>query len=90
MHGTRAQALVVKIAAHLGLPKCASCMRAICPTRAAELQCAVNAGDFTKQRYLASMEGAVFSGKLAAQAIAQARHPPCNSRHLLSQTHIAK
>ncbi len=31
------------------------------------------AGDFTKQRYLASMEGAVFSGKLAAQAIAQAR-----------------
>lgn len=25
------------------------------------------AGDFTKQRYLASMEGAVFSGKLCAQ-----------------------
>lgn len=49
-----------------------------------ELQCAVNAGDFTKQRYLASMEGAVFSGKLAAQAIAQARYPPCKARHLLS------
>lgn len=27
------------------------------------------AGDFTKQRYLASMEGAVLSGKLAAEAI---------------------
>eukprot|EP00884_Botryococcus_braunii_P005865 jgi/Botrbrau1/1527/Bobra.0107s0015.1 len=29
------------------------------------------AGDYTKQQYLASMEGAVLSGKLAAQAIAQ-------------------
>lgn len=29
------------------------------------------AGDYTKQRYLASMEGAVLSGKLAAQAVAQ-------------------
>lgn len=29
------------------------------------------AGDYTKQRYLASMEGAVFSGKLCAQAIAE-------------------
>ncbi|BDA45733.1 15-cis-phytoene desaturase, chloroplastic/chromoplastic [Coccomyxa sp. Obi] len=29
------------------------------------------AGDFTKQRYLASMEGAVFSGKLATEAIVQ-------------------
>ena len=29
------------------------------------------AGDFTKQRYLASMEGAVFSGKLAAEAIVE-------------------
>jgi 15-cis-phytoene desaturase len=27
------------------------------------------AGCFTKQKYLASMEGAVFSGKLAAEAI---------------------
>jgi Flavin containing amine oxidoreductase len=27
------------------------------------------AGDFTKQKYLASMEGAILSGKLAAQAI---------------------
>ncbi|XP_038688455.1 15-cis-phytoene desaturase, chloroplastic/chromoplastic-like [Tripterygium wilfordii] len=29
------------------------------------------AGDFTKQKYLASMEGAVLSGKLCAQAITQ-------------------
>jgi uncharacterized protein with NAD-binding domain and iron-sulfur cluster len=29
------------------------------------------AGDFTKQKYLASMEGAVLSGKLCAQAIVQ-------------------
>ncbi|MFN7415674.1 MAG: FAD-dependent oxidoreductase, partial [Dolichospermum sp.] len=29
-------------------------------------------GDYTMQRYLASMEGAVLSGKLTAQAISQA------------------
>jgi len=29
------------------------------------------AGDYTKQKYLASMEGAVLSGKLCAQAIVQ-------------------
>ena len=33
------------------------------------------AGDFTKQRYLASMEGAVFSGKLAAEAIVEVCAP---------------
>ena len=60
-----------------GRPECASCTHVICLRRAPELHFAVNAGDFTKQRYLASMEGAVFSGKLAAQAIAQASHPPC-------------
>lgn len=27
------------------------------------------AGDYTKQKYLASMEGAVFSGKLAAEKV---------------------
>lgn len=32
-------------------------------------------GDYTKQRYLASMEGAVLSGKLTAQAIASAHAP---------------
>ncbi|ABG53031.1 zeta-carotene desaturase / three-step phytoene desaturase [Trichodesmium erythraeum IMS101] len=32
-------------------------------------------GDYTMQRYLASMEGAVLSGKLTAQAIAKAKLP---------------
>jgi 15-cis-phytoene desaturase len=31
------------------------------------------AGDYTKQKYLASMEGAILSGKLAAKVIAQVR-----------------
>lgn len=31
------------------------------------------AGDYTKQKYLASMEGAVLSGKLCAQAIVQVK-----------------
>lgn len=30
-------------------------------------------GDYTKQKYLASMEGALFSGKLGAQAIVEVR-----------------
>ena len=30
-------------------------------------------GDYTKQRYLASMEGALFSGKLGAKAIVEVR-----------------
>ncbi|MBF2079814.1 MAG: 15-cis-phytoene desaturase [Synechococcales cyanobacterium T60_A2020_003] len=34
-------------------------------------------GDYTMQRYLASMEGAVLSGKLTAQAISS--HPPASS-----------
>lgn len=29
------------------------------------------AGDYTKQRYLASMEGAIFSGKLAAKEVVE-------------------
>lgn len=33
--------------------------------------CVTCTGDFTKQRYLASMEGAVFSGKLVTQAIVE-------------------
>lgn len=36
------------------------------------------AGDFTMQRYLASMEGAVLSGKLTAQAIAYANPETAN------------
>ncbi len=30
-------------------------------------------GDYTKQKYLASMEGAILSGKLAAKAIVEVR-----------------
>ena len=41
------------------------------------------AGDFTKQRYLASMEGAVFSGKLCAEAIMEVR--PGTFLYLLSE-----
>lgn len=36
-------------------------------------------GDYTMQRYLASMEGAVLSGKLTAQAIASAHSPSDSS-----------
>lgn len=33
-------------------------------------------GDYTKQKYLASMEGALFSGKLGAQAVVEVTlHP---------------
>ena len=39
------------------------------------------AGDFTKQRYLASMEGAVFSGKLCAEAIVEVRTPTFRHSH---------
>lgn len=42
-------------------------------------------GDFTMQRYLASMEGAVLSGKLTAQAIAEA-NPVANTSSLQTQT----
>lgn len=31
-------------------------------------------GDYTKQKYLASMEGALFSGKLGAKAIVEVRY----------------
>jgi 15-cis-phytoene desaturase len=40
------------------------------------------AGDYTMQRYLASMEGAVFSGKLCAQAISEGASPGALSPEL--------
>jgi phytoene dehydrogenase-like protein len=40
------------------------------PTQRTPIRNFYLAGDYTKQRYLASMEGATFSGKLCAQAIA--------------------
>jgi 15-cis-phytoene desaturase len=44
------------------------------------------AGSYTMQRYLGSMEGAVLSGKLAAQAISQAHPVITNSSSLQTQT----
>ncbi|KAJ8908106.1 hypothetical protein NDN08_008201 [Rhodosorus marinus] len=43
------------------------------PTQKTPIQNMFLAGDYTKQMYLASMEGAVLSGKLAAQEIANAK-----------------
>jgi 15-cis-phytoene desaturase len=43
------------------------------PTQASPIRNFFCAGDFSKQRYLASMEGAALSGKLAARAVAE-RH----------------
>ncbi|MDJ0619448.1 MAG: 15-cis-phytoene desaturase [Calothrix sp. MO_192.B10] len=42
-------------------------------------------GDYTMQRYLASMEGAVLSGKLTARAITKA-HPEANSSNMQMTT----
>ena len=41
------------------------------PTQKSPISNFYMAGDFTKQRYLASMEGAVFSGKLCTEAIVE-------------------
>jgi 15-cis-phytoene desaturase len=48
---------------------------AIRPTQRTPISNFYLAGDFTKQRYLASMEGAVFSGKLCAQEIVKDHNP---------------
>jgi 15-cis-phytoene desaturase len=48
------------------VPECEPCR----PTQRTPIKNFYLAGDYTKQRYLASMEGATFSGKLCAQAIA--------------------
>jgi 15-cis-phytoene desaturase len=42
------------------------------PTQKTPIKNFFLAGDFTKQRYLASMEGAVLSGKLCANEIVKA------------------
>jgi 15-cis-phytoene desaturase len=49
------------------VPGCEPCR----PTQRTPVKNFYLAGDYTKQRYLASMEGAVYSGKLCAQAIAE-------------------
>ncbi|OAY66714.1 Phytoene dehydrogenase, chloroplastic/chromoplastic [Ananas comosus] len=49
------------------IPNCESCR----PLQRSPIEGFYLAGDYTKQKYLASMEGAVLSGKLCAQAIVQ-------------------
>ena len=49
------------------LPGC----EAMRPTQASPIQNFIMAGDFSKQKYLASMEGAILSGQLAAKVIAE-------------------
>ncbi|KAJ8553193.1 hypothetical protein K7X08_023871 [Anisodus acutangulus] len=49
------------------VPGCESCR----PLQRSPIEGFYLAGDYTKQKYLASMEGAVLSGKLCAQAIVQ-------------------
>lgn len=49
------------------VPGCESCR----PTQRTPIPNFYLSGDYTKQRYLASMEGAVYSGKLCANAIAE-------------------
>lgn len=47
------------------VPDCEPCR----PLQRSPIEGFYLAGDYTKQKYLASMEGAVLSGKLCAQAI---------------------
>ncbi|KAL9360734.1 hypothetical protein Peur_048857 [Populus x canadensis] len=49
------------------VPNCEPCR----PLQRSPIEGFYLSGDYTKQKYLASMEGAVLSGKLCAQAIAQ-------------------
>lgn len=49
------------------MPGCEPCR----PLQRSPIEGFYLAGDYTKQKYLASMEGAVLSGKLCAQAIVQ-------------------
>jgi 15-cis-phytoene desaturase len=41
------------------------------PTQRSPISNFYLAGDYTKQKYLASMEGAIYSGKLAAEAVVE-------------------
>ncbi|CAM6085787.1 unnamed protein product [Calypogeia fissa] len=53
------------------VPDCEPCR----PTQRSPISKFYMAGDFTKQKYLASMEGAVLSGKYCAQAVVQDYKP---------------
>lgn len=50
------------------------------PTQRSPIDRFYLAGDFTKQKYLASMEGAILSGKLAAKAIIQDHEEKASSK----------
>lgn len=51
---------------------CVVCVAIIArPTQRTPISNFYLAGDYTKQKYLASMEGAIFSGKLAAEAVVE-------------------
>jgi uncharacterized protein with NAD-binding domain and iron-sulfur cluster len=48
------------------------CPAVLCrPTQRTPISNFYLAGDYTKQKYLASMEGAIYSGKLATEAIVE-------------------
>lgn len=58
------------------VPGCQACR----PSQVTPIENFYLTGDYTMQRYLASMEGAVLSGKLTAQAIGQNTRPIPNSQ----------
>ena len=66
--GVRPQVVKTPLSVYKTVPGC----EAARPTQRTPIRNFYLAGDYTKQRYLASMEGATFSGKLCAQAIAGA------------------
>lgn len=53
------------------VPDCEPCR----PLQRSPIEGFYLAGDYTKQKYLASMEGAILSGKLCAQAIVKVIFP---------------
>ena len=60
---------IVKILTPLSVYKSTAGREAYRPTQRSPIKNFYLTGDYTKQKYLASMEGAVFSGKLAAEAL---------------------
>jgi uncharacterized protein with NAD-binding domain and iron-sulfur cluster len=64
------------------VPNCEPCR----PLQRSPIEGFYLAGDYTKQKYLASMEGAVLSGKLCAQSIVQVNthHVPGWRLHIKS------
>lgn len=64
------------------IPNCEPCR----PLQRSPIQGFYLAGDYTKQKYLASMEGAVLSGKFCSQSIVQVNNNlPFKTINLLNQ-----